>query len=96
MWTTQYFCNMFKLTTAAWIIILFIISRYVWVPQFFLFVFLQHLFSLFISGETVCKLFFLSPSTTFIWSVTNATRRSVEHCTPHADGAWLNELGWSQ
>ena len=25
-----------------------------------------------------------------------ATRRSVEHCTPHADGAWLNELGWSQ
>ena len=24
------------------------------------------------------------------------TRRSVEHCTPHADGAWLNELGWSQ
>ena len=26
----------------------------------------------------------------------NKTRRSVEHCTPHADGAWLNELGWSQ
>ena len=26
----------------------------------------------------------------------NQTRRSVEHCTPHADGAWLNELGWSQ
>ena len=25
-----------------------------------------------------------------------ATRRSVEHCTPHADGVWLNELGWSQ
>ena len=24
------------------------------------------------------------------------TRRSVEHCTPHADGAWLNDLGWSQ
>ena len=24
------------------------------------------------------------------------TRCSVEHCTPHADGAWLNELGWSQ
>ena len=24
------------------------------------------------------------------------TRRSVEHCTPHADGAWQNELGWSQ
>ena len=24
------------------------------------------------------------------------TRRSVEHCTPHADGAWLNKLGWSQ
>ena len=24
------------------------------------------------------------------------TRRSVKHCTPHADGAWLNELGWSQ
>ena len=24
------------------------------------------------------------------------TRRSVEHCTPHADGAGLNELGWSQ
>ena len=24
------------------------------------------------------------------------TRHSVEHCTPHADGAWLNELGWSQ
>ena len=23
------------------------------------------------------------------------TRRSVEHCTPHADGAWLNELGHS-
>ena len=21
------------------------------------------------------------------------TRRSVEHCTLHADGAWLNELG---
>ena len=28
--------------------------------------------------------------------VQNGTRRSVEHCTPHADGAWLNELGWSQ
>ena len=27
---------------------------------------------------------------------TKATRCSVEHCTPHADGAWLNELGWSQ
>ena len=27
---------------------------------------------------------------------TKRTRRSVEHCTPHADGAWLNELGWSQ
>ena len=27
---------------------------------------------------------------------TEGTRRSVEHCTPHADGAWLNELGWSQ
>ena len=27
---------------------------------------------------------------------TYLTRRSVEHCTPHADGAWLNELGWSQ
>ena len=27
---------------------------------------------------------------------TIVTRRSVEHCTPHADGAWLNELGWSQ
>ena len=26
----------------------------------------------------------------------NKTRLSVEHCTPHADGAWLNELGWSQ
>ena len=26
----------------------------------------------------------------------NATRRSIEHCTPHAYGAWLNELGWSQ
>ena len=25
---------------------------------------------------------------------TAGTRRSVEHCTPHADGAWLNELGW--
>ena len=24
------------------------------------------------------------------------TRRSVEHCTPHSDGAWLNELGWLQ
>ena len=24
------------------------------------------------------------------------TRRSVEHCTPHVDSAWLNELGWSQ
>ena len=24
------------------------------------------------------------------------TRRSVEQCTPHAVGAWLNELGWSQ
>ena len=23
------------------------------------------------------------------------TRRSVEHYTPHADGAWLNELGRS-
>ena len=23
------------------------------------------------------------------------SRCSVEHCTPHADGAWLNELGWS-
>ena len=29
-------------------------------------------------------------------SCTYITRRSVEHCTPHADGAWLNELGWSQ
>ena len=28
--------------------------------------------------------------------VTELTRRSVEHCTPHADGAWLNKLGWSQ
>ena len=28
--------------------------------------------------------------------ITVTTRRSVEHCTPHADGAWLNELGWSQ
>ena len=27
---------------------------------------------------------------------TEGTRRSVEHRTPHADGAWLNELGWSQ
>ena len=27
---------------------------------------------------------------------TTTTRRSVEHCTPHADGAWLNELGWAQ
>ena len=26
----------------------------------------------------------------------NVTRCSVEHCIPHADGAWLNELGWSQ
>ena len=24
------------------------------------------------------------------------TRRSAEHCNPHADGARLNELGWSQ
>ena len=24
------------------------------------------------------------------------TRCSVEHCTLHADGSWLNELGWSQ
>ena len=23
----------------------------------------------------------------------NVSRRSVEHCTPHAVGAWLNELG---
>ena len=30
-----------------------------------------------------------------VWD-TDKTRRSVEHCTPHADGAWLNELGWSQ
>ena len=28
--------------------------------------------------------------------VKRKSRRSVEHCTPHADGAWLNELGWSQ
>ena len=28
--------------------------------------------------------------------ITLLTRRSVEHCTPHADVAWLNELGWSQ
>ena len=28
--------------------------------------------------------------------IQKSTRRSVEHCTPHADGAWLNELGWSQ
>ena len=28
--------------------------------------------------------------------ISSKTRRSVEHCTPHADGAWLNELGWSQ
>ena len=26
----------------------------------------------------------------------STTRRSVEHCTLHADGTWLNELGWSQ
>ena len=32
----------------------------------------------------------------FLPSITYKTRRSVEHCTPHADGAWLNELGWSQ
>ena len=57
MWTTQYFCNMFKLTTTAWIIILFIISMCGFLSSF-LFVFLQHLFSLFISVETVCKLFF--------------------------------------
>ena len=31
-----------------------------------------------------------------IITTTIITRRSVEHCTPHADGAWLNELGWSQ
>ena len=32
-----------------------------------------------------------------VWRVNaSLTRRSVEHCTPHADGAWLNELGWSQ
>ena len=53
--------------------------KYVWVPQFFLFVFFQHLFSLFISGETVCKLFFLSPSTTFIWSVTNAINQCSDY-----------------
>ena len=29
-------------------------------------------------------------------SYLTVTRRSVEHCTLHADGAWLNELGWSQ
>ena len=28
--------------------------------------------------------------------VTLITRCSVEHCTPHAGGAWLNELGCSQ
>ena len=28
--------------------------------------------------------------------ITSLTRRSVEHCTPHADGALLTELGWSQ
>ena len=28
--------------------------------------------------------------------MTTTTRCSVQHCTPHADGAWLNELGWSQ
>ena len=27
--------------------------------------------------------------------INRLTRRLVEHCTPHADGAWLNELGWS-
>ena len=36
------------------------------------------------------------PLSTTNKSLTNTTRRSVEHCTPHADGAWLNELGWSQ
>ena len=32
----------------------------------------------------------------FVSKKTTTTRRSVKHCTPHADGAWLNELGWSQ
>ena len=31
-----------------------------------------------------------------LMDATYKTRRSVEHCTPHTDGAWLNELGWSQ
>ena len=30
------------------------------------------------------------------YGIAYTTRRSVEHCTPQADGAWLNELGWSQ
>ena len=29
----------------------------------------------------------------FFKGVSSTTRRSVEHCTPHTDGAWLNELG---
>ena len=29
-------------------------------------------------------------------TITFLTRHSIEHCTPHADGAWLTELGWSQ
>ena len=32
----------------------------------------------------------------FLWETHKKTRRLVEHCTPHVDGAWLNELGWSQ
>ena len=41
--------------------------------------------------KAVCK-----PATTRREETNAGTRRSVEHCTLHADGAWLNELGWSQ
>ena len=49
-------------------------------------------------GGKFSELIFFSLQTTTgsFGGDTSGTRRSVEHCTPHADGAWLNELGWSQ
>ena len=43
-----------------------------------------------------CKLNIVLGNSGLLSEAHEGTRRSVEHCTPHADGAWLNELGWSQ
>ena len=47
-------------------------------------------------GKLIGLLFLFCLPFLSIMFKTPTTRRSVEHCTSHADGAWLNELGWSQ